>query len=205
VRLLTASIGGAVLAATHACGGDPCSDTQHETPDGACVADDGNDTDSDEDTDTTVDPSEAGTLTADVTPSAGASYTFVATSVSGGFAENVLWAFTAIGYAPSDFLAFEVAGSPGLGTYVIGTAANPNFVLYSDVTNLSTGTVFGSLDGSLTVSRWDETEWDLGEAYLTDGTFEVTLSDGMEPTPLTLEVTGEFADVWMVGDSYESR
>lgn len=184
-RLLTVSLA--------ACGGDPDADSH------------GDDTDPIEDTDGTMDPSEAGTLTASVTPSAGPSYTFVASSVSGGFAESVVWAFTAIGPTPSDFLAFEVAGSPGVGTYIIGTAANPNFVLYSDLTNLSSGTVFGSLDGSLTVSRWDETEWELGEAFLTDGTFEVTLSDGLEPTPLTLEIIGEFADVWMIGDGYESR
>lgn len=205
-RFALVTIVGIWVVGMPACNGDACTDTQVETADGACEPGTSDtDTDAGADTDTTVDPSDAGTLTANVIPGAGDPYTFVASSVSGGFFETDLWAFTAIGPVPSDFLAFEFAGAPGLGTYTIGTAGNPNFSLYSDVTNLGTGSVLGSLSGSMTISRWDYTEWELGEAYVADGTFEIVLSDGQDPTPLLLDMTGDFADVWMEGDAYQSR
>jgi len=194
------------LVAMPACDGDPCPDTQRETANGGCepgTAD--TDTDSVGDTDTSVDPEDAGTLTADATPSVGDPYTFEALRVTGGFLEPVLWAFTARGAATSDFLAFEMAGSPGTGDYPIGTPEGPAFCLYSDLTNLGSGAVLGSMSGSVTVSRWEASDFELGEAYIADGTFELSFTDGAAPTPLTVTMTGAFTDVWMVGDAYQSR
>ncbi len=197
---------GGSLAAVPACDGDPCPATQRETPNGACAPATGDtDTDPDHDTDTNVDPEDAGTLTADVTPSAGDPYTFVATAVSGGFVAAVLWAFTARGPAASDFLAFEMAGSPGTGKYTIGNPDDSNFALFADLTNLGSGAVLGSTSGSLTVTRWEAADYELGEAYIADGSFTLEFSDGAAPTPLIVTMTGTFTDVWMVGDAYQSR
>jgi len=197
---------GGCLVGLPACDGDPCPDTQEETASGACEPSTGNtDTDSIHDTDTSIDPKDAGTLTAEVTPGVGDPYTFVAEAVSGGFAEYQPWTFTARGPAASDFLAFEVAGSPGTGDYPIGTPEDNNFALYSDLTNLGSGAVLGSSSGSVTVSRWEAAYYELGEAYIADGTFELGLSDGAQPTPLVVTMTGVFTDMWMVGDAYQSR
>jgi hypothetical protein len=194
-----------LTSAMAACDGDPCTGTERETANGACEP---LSTDTDDalvDTDTSSDPEDAGTLTADVTPSVGDTYTFDATGVSGGFYEPVLWAFTARGSTLSDFLAFELAGSPGTGDYFMGTPEHPNFALYADLTHLGTGVVLGSTSGSLSLTRWEAAHYELGEAYVADGSFEMTFSDGAEPTPLTITMTGSFADVWMVGDAYQSR
>jgi hypothetical protein len=185
---------------------DACTGTERETANGACEPlSPITDTDSNADTDTNTGPEYAGTLTADVTPSVGDPYTFDAARISGGFIDSVLWAFSAVGPAASDFLAFEIAGEPGTGDYIMGTPDHPNFGLYADLTNLGSGAVLGSAGGSLALTRWEAAHYELGEAYLADGTFEMTFTDGVEPTPLTVTMTGSFTDVWMVGDAYQSR
>ena len=52
-----------------ACENDPCAGTEHETADGACQPSSDTDMIADTDTDTSPDPKDAGTLTADATPS----------------------------------------------------------------------------------------------------------------------------------------